>query len=219
MKLKTLSLIAICLFCNSCAETQYEEQQTNTLSYDTYKINNALNVGRVDIAKTVSDDMTIYVTKPKTPATVYSVAGYAVLPDNYNNLKVIYYSDLLKNKTLMAELAKEKLQTIADLVAAKAQATQDKQVQDGLIKQVAELKKEQTDYENSIFYKTYAFFHSLSWIVGIASFLGIGGTIALCVFCPALIPIVISTIENILVDIISVAYSIFKGIITLVSKL
>lgn len=215
MKTKFFLVFTILLL-SSCASTQYEEQQTNTLSYDTYKAKSALASGRVDVAQTVVNDMSIYVTPPKTPVTVYAVSGYAVLPDSYNKLKVIYYSDLLKNKTLSTELSTEKTQATKDLSDAQAQVKQDETVQDGLIKQVNTLKQQQTAYQNSWPYKIYAFFRSTAWIIGICSLLSVGGLIALCVMCPAVIPIVITIVEHIGIVIITVVYSIFRSIITFV---
>lgn len=219
--------LAICLLSLSllgCDGTEFVEKQSETASEGAYGVPVAINNGRIDQADSISKNLQTLYSPPKTPIVSNPVIDpktglpTVILPARLSGkvfvIGSIEYQDLLKNKQVAEQLAKDNKDLTNYKVEAEKQKVYNQGVLNDLLVKYNALKAQLDKYKASLFYKAYIICHSLIYIIPIS----IVAIIALVIFCPAIGVPLITLLGTIWGLILNVFNAIVSGISFLFNK-
>jgi len=229
--LHLISTICLSLFLMSCSAS-FIEKQSETADQGIYAIPAAIDAGRIDQADTISNDLKTLYPTPKNPLNIKPIVdpltgiNDIILPSRLIGKVIVIgspaYKDLIKNKTINDQLVIENKNLTDYKTEAEKQKIADQQALNQLL--IAYNKDEDSlkEWKASIFYKAYELYQFIGvlltslWVV---IPLGIVGAIVLCVFCPAVAPVILSAAGTVVGFIIRVALNLINSIFSISTKL
>lgn len=210
-----ITICVLCLALMGC-NPSILEQQSETLSQGVYGAATAIDSGRIDQADSLTHSLQTFVSPPKKALVENPIidpkTGVAdvILPTRLNGKVIVVgsadYQELLKDKTLAEELNQSNKQLTDFQAASQKQKIEDQKVLNAVLKQL-------NDYKQSIFFKAYEFWHTLTWFVPTIFGLSVITIIVVCVFCPPLVAPIMTFLGTCVGAIVSVLKKIVQSII------
>lgn len=196
------------------------EKTSETLSRGVYAIADCLAVGDVYHAAQYLAGVEKIVPSPKNRIKIYPIysngIGYVLLGDNLTGKKVIIVGSDDFNKLIAQGAINNKLKISVENYQkeADAQVIKNEQALNTVVVENNKLKADELRWHNSIFYKAYLFFTTLTYIIPIS----IIAILAVCFFCPPLVAPIMAFLGTLAGVIWRIAISIVSGIIGLFVK-
>lgn len=183
------------MLCLSGCAQNYVEKSSEVANEAAYGVPAAIDHGRIDIADSVSQSFRQLYSYPNHPINTDPVIDpktglvTVILPARLTGkvfvVGSVEYQDLLKNKEIAKQLAKDNKDLLAYKSATEEQKRKDDQVLNAILKELNE-------YKASIFYKAYVKWTEFKWFLGSGLVLSILGFLVLIFFAPEAIPGVLS---------------------------